>query len=327
MRGKKILITGGTGTVGRALVAQLLDRYPDIGRIVVFSRDEQKHFAMTLHFPPENYPVLHMVGDVRDRERIMMACRDIDIIVHAAAMKHVPVAEHNPIECAKTNILGSQNVIDAAVFNGVERVVALTSDKAVSPINAYGASKLYLERLFLDADRQYTTKFSVVRYANVFGSKGSVVPFFLKKKEEGFLPITHPEMTRFSITMQESLELIFFAVEHAWGGEIVVPIVPSYRIFDVAEAVAPGIEQRIIGIRPGEKLHETMIGAYESVQTVCLENRYIICPIAGRWDAESYCFQTEAVLVPEGFEYESYRNDNWLTVGQIRALIDAELTG
>ncbi|WLE98255.1 MAG: SDR family NAD(P)-dependent oxidoreductase [Candidatus Electrothrix communis] len=321
MRNKKVLITGGTGTVGKALVAHLLNRYPDIGKIVIYSRDEQKHFSMAALFPPEKYSVQFVLGDVRDRERIMMACRGIDVIIHAAAMKHVPVSEHNPIECAKTNILGTQNVIDAAVLNDIERVVALSSDKAVSPINAYGASKLYLERLILDANRKYATKFSIVRYANVFGSKGSVIPFFLAQKKQGFLPITHPRMTRFSITMQESLELVLFAVEHGWGGEIIVPISSSYRILDVAEAVAPGIEQRIVGIRPGEKLHETMIGLYESAQTVRLENRYILCSNAAGWDVEQYCSATGAVRIEGGFDYESSNNNEWLTVEQIRKLI------
>jgi len=324
MRGKKILVTGGTGTVGRALVAYLLERYPDIGSIIVFSRDEQKHFEMAQALPSSEYPVRYMVGDIRDRERIMMACRDIDILIHAAAMKHVPLSEHNPVECAKTNILGSQNVIDAAVVNGVKQVIALSSDKAVSPINAYGASKLFLERLFVDADRQYETKFSVVRYANVFGSKGSVVPFFLKQQAVGFLPVTDPAMTRFSITMHEGLELILFAIEEGWGGEVIVPISPSYRVVDVAEAIAPGIEQRIVGIRPGEKLHEAMVGGYEAAQTVKRGDRYIVCPVGGGWDVAQYCKETGATPVAEGFAYDSGSNSDWLTVGQIRSLIDSE---
>jgi FlaA1/EpsC-like NDP-sugar epimerase len=321
MNDYSVLITGGTGTVGQALLAHLIKTYPEIRRISVFSRDEQKHYDMAKCFPPSQYPVRYILGDVRDRERVIMACKDVDVIVHTAAMKHVPESENNPVECAKTNILGTQNVIDAAVINGVERVVALSSDKAVSPINTYGASKLFLEKLFLDANAKYDTKFSLVRYANVFGSKGSVVPFFLQKKTEGYLPITDPGMTRFSITMQEGLELILFAIEHGWGGEIIVPISPSYRITDVAEAIAPGIEQRVVGIRPGEKLHETIIGAYESMQTVRLDKRYIICPLAGQWAAEQYCAQQGAGAVEVGFEYSSGSNTTWLTVEQIRQLI------
>jgi FlaA1/EpsC-like NDP-sugar epimerase len=207
------------------------------------------------------------------------------------------------------------------VLNSVERVVALSSDKAVSPINAYGASKLFLERLFLDANAKYDTKFSLVRYANVFGSKGSVVPFFLQKKAEGYLPITDPGMTRFSISMQEGLELILFSIEHGVGGEVVTPISPSYRVVDVAEAMAPGIEQRIVGIRPGEKLHETMIGAYESAKTVRLDNRYIICASGSSWNGDQYWTKKGAIAVEEGFEYSSGSNTEWLTVEQIRHLI------
>ncbi|WP_446007819.1 polysaccharide biosynthesis protein [Candidatus Electrothrix sp.] len=321
MNDYSILITGGTGTVGQALLPHLLKTYPDIRRINVFSRDEQKHYDMTKRFPPSQYPVRYILGDVRDRERIIMACKDVNVIVHTAAMKHVPESENNPVECAKTNILGTQNVVDAAVINGVERVVALSSDKAVSPINTYGASKLFLEKLFLDANAKYDTKFSLVRYANVFGSKGSVVPFFLQKKTEGYLPITDSGMTRFSITMQEGLELILFAIEHGWGGEIIVPISPSYRITDVAEAIAPGIEQRVVGIRPGEKLHETMVGAYESERTVRLGNRYIVCPLEGKWTAEEFCSQQGTSAVEPGFEYSSGNNSEWLTVDQLRQLV------
>jgi FlaA1/EpsC-like NDP-sugar epimerase len=276
---------------------------------------------MRKRFPPSQYPLSYILGDVRDRERIIISCKDVDVIVHTAAMKHVPESENNPFECAKTNILGTQNLIEAAVLNSVERVVALSSDKAVSPINAYGASKLFLERLFLDANAKYDTKFSLVRYANVFGSKGSVVPFFLQKKAEGYLPITDPGMTRFSISMQEGLELILFSIEHGVGGEVVTPISPSYRVVDVAEAMAPGIEQRIVGIRPGEKLHETMIGAYESAKTVRLDNRYIICASGSSWNGDQYWTKKGAIAVEEGFEYSSGSNTEWLTVEQIRHLI------
>ncbi|MDP3884876.1 UDP-N-acetylglucosamine 4,6-dehydratase (inverting) [Hydrogenophaga sp.] len=321
MKSKNILITGGTGSFGTAFVGYLLEHHPDIARIVVFSRDEQKHVEMARRFPPSKYPLRYMVGDIRDRERMMEACRNMDIVVHAAAMKHVPVAEENPMECAKTNILGVQNVIDAALANKVSQVIALSSDKAVAPANVYGASKLFLEKLFLNANRENATQFSVVRYANVFGSKGSVVPFFLEKMAEGYLPITHPEMTRFSISMQEGLDLVMFAIQHGKGGEVIVPKAPSYRILDVATAIAPGVEHRIVGIRPGEKLHEMMVGASEAAQTVELGCYYIVCPSEGPWDKAQYCSENNATPVAEAFEFESGRNTEWMTVETIRGLI------
>lgn len=313
---KNFLITGGAGSVGINLTKYLLN-LPEVKRVIIFSRDEQKHFEMS-----KKYDVQYIIGDIRDRERLVEVCRGVDVIIHTAAMKHVPIAENNPFECVKTNILGTQNIIDAAVLNGVERVVGLSSDKAVSPINVYGASKLYLERLMIDADKKGETKFSIVRYANIFGSKGSVIPFFIKKKREGYLPITHPEMTRFSITMQESIDLIFFAIKNGWGGEIIIPISPSYRILDVAEAVAPNLECRLIGIRPGEKLHETLIGSYESAQTVRREKFYIICPKDGRWDIQQYCLKTGSHPVQNGFEYESSKNNTMINVEKIRELIN-----
>jgi FlaA1/EpsC-like NDP-sugar epimerase len=305
----------------------LLERFPGIGVIVAFSNSEQEQYEMAARYPSGEYPVSYIVGDVRDRDRIMMACRGIDVLIHTAAMKHVPVSEINPIECAKTNIIGSQNVIDAAVTNGIGRVVALSTDKAVYPINAYGASKLFLERLFVGASLQYETRFSVVRYANVFGSKGSVAPFFLKQKANGFLPITHPDMTRFSISMREGLDLILFAIEHGWGGEVILPISPSYRILDVAEAIAPGFEKRIVGIRPGEKINEMLLCSAESIRTVKRDSYYIVCPENGAWGAEDYCRKTGAQKVPDGFEYESGNNTEWLTVEQIRGLVEKELAG
>ena len=321
MNGKRVLVTGGTGTVGMALVQRLLGPFPGVRQILVYSRDEQKHFEMAAKLPPAEVPVRYIVGDVRDRDRLMHACRGVDILVHTASMKHVALSEQNPIECAKTNIFGSHNVIDAAVANDIERVVTLTTDKAVLPINAYGASKLFLERLFLDADHQCATKFSVVRFANVFGSKGSVVPLFLRAREQGYLPITDPRMTRFSITMQEAMDLILFALEEGWGGEVIVPVSPSYRILDVAEAIAPGVEQRVMGARPGEKIHEFMVGAHEAEQTVRLGQRLVICPKEGAWDAEGYCDRTGATRVPSGFEYDSETNSDWLTVEQIREML------
>jgi UDP-N-acetylglucosamine 4,6-dehydratase len=321
MNNKQILITGGTGSFGTAFVSHLLRQHPDIGRIVVFSRDEQKHVDMARRFPPGQYPVRYMVGDVRDRDRIMEACRNIDIVVHAAAMKTVSVAEDNPMECAKTNIQGVKNVIDAALAANVRQVIALSSDKAVEPANVYGASKLFLEKLFLNANRDNATQFSVVRYANVFGSKGSVVPFFIEKMADGYLPITHPEMTRFSISMEEGLELVLFAIEHGRGGEVILPKAPSYRILDVARAIAPGAALRMVGIRPGEKLHETMVSASDAMHTVQRGSYYIVCPADGPWYRDQYCSETGATPVPMGFRYESGGNEDWLTVEQIGELV------
>jgi UDP-N-acetylglucosamine 4,6-dehydratase len=321
MDGKRILITGGTGTVGSALVERLVTEYPALDCVIVLSNNEQEQFEMAGRLPASKYPLRYLMADVRDRERMLVALRGVDIVIHAAAMKHVPVSESNPIECAQTNILGSQNVIDAALANGVQRVVALSTDKAVAPINVYGASKMFLERLFLNADGVGNTRFSVVRYANVFGSKGSVVPFFMQHKAKGFLPITHPGMTRFSITMSEALDLILHAVRNAWGGEVIVPRAPSYRIMDVAEAIAPGVECRIVGKRPGEKLHECMLGADEASRTVRLGERYIICPDQGRWHVRRYCEETGAVRVNDSFDYDSGRNDEWLNVEQIRKMV------
>jgi len=324
LNNKNILVTGGTGTVGAALVTHLINLYPAIGEVVVLSNSEQEQFEMAARLPSGKFPVRYLMADVRDRDRVTMACRGIDLLVHAAAMKHVPVSEANPIECVHTNILGSQNIIDAALTNEVGKVIALSTDKAVSPINVYGASKLFLERLFLRADSLGDTRFSVVRYANVFGSKGSVVPFFLRYKEQGFLPITHKEMTRFSITMQQGLDLIIEAIEHGWGGEIVVPQAPSYRILDMAEAIAPGLETRIVGIRPGEKIHETILGEAEAGRVLKHGKSYIVCPEQGRWTAEAYCQATGATMMARDFTYSSGSNTDWLGVDQIRKIVHKE---
>jgi UDP-N-acetylglucosamine 4,6-dehydratase/5-epimerase len=260
----------------------------------------------------------------------MEASYGVDIIVHSAAMKHVPAAEMNPMECVKTNILGSQNIVDAAFANGVKIVVALSTDKAASPANFYGASKLCLEKLFTYADSQKggrNIRFSVVRYANVFGSKGSVVPLFLKRKNEGFLPITHPGMTRFSITMQGGVDLVYEAIENGWGGEIILPQSSSYRLPDVAEAVAPGIELRNVGIRPGEKLHETMFTEVDAPHT-CKKGKYfIICPnsASASWSRDEYCAKTGATPVPDNFVYSSNTNDEWLSIADLQGLLAKEI--
>ncbi|MFK5892034.1 MAG: UDP-N-acetylglucosamine 4,6-dehydratase (inverting) [Pseudomonadota bacterium] len=324
LNNKSILITGGTGSFGRAFVKYLFDKYPNIKRIVIYSRDEQKQYEMAHEFSPKNHPIKYVLGDVRDLDQLIKATKGIDVLIHSAAMKHVPAAEQNPMECVKTNILGSQNVIDAAIANNIKKAVALSTDKSTAPINVYGASKLLLEKLFVYADAEkgdQDIRFSVVRYGNIFGSKGSVVPFFLKKKNEGFLPITDPKMTRFSITIQESIDLVMFALEKGWGGEIIVPIAASYRITDVAQAIAPDCEQSIIGIRNGEKLDEIMITSHESYHTVKRDNYYIVCPLEGNWNRNEYCKQTSAIKVNDGYEYNSGSNEEWLSIDQIKKLM------
>ena len=276
LNGKSILITGGTGSLGKALTSHILKKYPDVKKLVIFSRDEQKQFMMAQEFNPINYPCMrYFIGDVRDKERLIRAFEGIDIVIHTAAMKHVHIAEYNPDECIKTNIGGAQNVIEASLVNSVSNVVALSTDKACAPINLYGATKLASDKLFIAANNikgSRSIKFSVVRYGNVLGSKGSVIPFFLEKKKEGVLPITHPSMTRFNISMQEGVNMVMHALENAWGGEIFIPKIPSYNILDVAKAIDENCEIKIVGLRPGEKLHEEMITESDSLNTYDLEN-------------------------------------------------------
>jgi len=328
LNNKSILITGGTGSFGKAFVKYILNKYPKIKRIVIYSRDEQKQFEMASEFSPQDYPIKYLLGDVRDLDRLMKATRSIDILIHSAAMKHVPAAEQNPMECVKTNVLGSQNVIDAALTNGVKQVVALSTDKSTAPINVYGASKLLLEKLFVYADsekQEQDIRFSVVRYGNIFASKGSVIPFFLKKKPSGELPITDARMTRFSITLQESIDLVMYALEKGLGGEIIVPIAPSFKILDVAQAVAPDCKHNIVGIRKGEKIHEIMLSSFESFDAIKRNNYYIICSSEGQWNRENYCKKTNATEVDDGFEYDSGKNNNWLNINQIQNLIETEV--
>lgn len=327
LNNKNILVTGGTGSFGRAFILSLLQRFPQVKRIVVFSRDEQKQFDMMNDLPAAKYPCLEfMLGDVRNRNRIIEVAHDIDVIVHSAAMKHVPAAEMNPMECVLTNIIGSQNVIDAALINNVKVVVALSTDKAASPANFYGASKLCLEKLFTYADLKKgkrDIRFSVVRYANVFGSKGSVVPLFLKLKKQNYIPVTNADMTRFSITMATAVNLVYFAIDNGWGGEIVLPESASYKITDLATAVAPGVEQKIIGMRIGEKLHETMYTELDSYNTVKRGEYYIICPPKGLglWTVDDYLKKTNAGKVAENTAYSSDTNNHWLNVDDIKNLL------
>jgi UDP-N-acetylglucosamine 4,6-dehydratase (inverting) len=325
LAGKAIIVTGGTGSFGRQFVRTVLTRYPRVRRLVVFSRDELKQFEMSQVFPTSRYPQMrYFIGDVRDRERLLRAMEAIDIVVHAAALKQVPVAEYNPFEAIRTNILGAQNVIEAALDRDVERVVALSTDKAAAPINLYGATKLCSDKLFVSANcfkGKRDIKFSVVRYGNVMGSRGSVIPFFLNKQQQGVLPITDERMTRFSITLQEGVDLVLFALEHMWGGEIFVPKIPSYRITDLAEAIAPGCRREIVGIRPGEKLHEEMITETDALNTIEFDNHYVILPSMPLWDVEQFTGAFDGRRCPDGFKYSSGSNSRWLSVSDLRRLI------
>lgn len=317
---KNILITGGTGSFGKRFVQLALERYKP-NKLIVFSRDELKQFEMAQDFSPTDHPALrYFIGDVRDKERLYRACRGIDVIVHAAAMKQVPASEYNPTEAIKTNINGAQNLINVAADLEVKTVVALSTDKAVAPCNLYGATKLASDKLFVAANSfAVGPKYSVVRYGNVLGSRGSVVPFFLKKREEGVLPITDSRMTRFWITLDEGVEMVFNAIENAAGGEIFVPQIPSMKITDLAEAIAPGCKTEIVGIRPGEKLHECMIPAEDSRNVIRTKAGYTILPDTGFIEYKGDTSGCEKV--PEGFAYSSDTNDLWLSVDELRTIL------
>jgi len=322
LNGQSILITGGTGSFGKKFVETIFSRFPKVKRLVIYSRDELKQFEMSQTYSHSKYPAIrYFIGDIRDAARFKRACEGIDVIIHAAALKQVPAAEYNPMECIKTNVLGAQNIIEAAMDTNVKRIVALSTDKAAAPINLYGATKLCSDKLFVAANRVVGSrdlKLSVVRYGNVIGSRGSVIPFFLKKRSEGFLPITHAGMTRFNISLADGVEMVMYALEHALGGEIFVPKIPSYKITDVATAVAPECEQKIVGIRPGEKIHEEMITTSDSLNTVELDKYYVICPGSFRYSPQDLADKFNGKLVPQGFSYNSGDNDEWLTVDQLR---------
>ncbi|MBS1578867.1 MAG: UDP-N-acetylglucosamine 4,6-dehydratase (inverting) [Bacteroidetes bacterium] len=325
LNNKSILITGGTGSLGKTLTKTILKKWPDVKKIVIYSRDEQKQFQMAHEYPEKKFPQMRFfIGDVRDYERLKRAFHDIDYVIHAAAMKHVHIAEYNPDECVKTNIGGAENVIKASLETGVKNVVALSTDKACAPINLYGATKLTSDKLFVAANNIKGTKdikFSVVRYGNVMGSNGSVIPFFLKKRKEGVLPITVSEMTRFNISLEGGVEMVLHAMEHAWGGEIFVPKIPSYKITDVAKAIGPDCEHQIIGIRPGEKIHEEMITSSDSFFTYDLGKYYAIIPQTPVWRIQDFVNNFEAKLVRPGFSYNSGENTEWETVDSLRKLI------
>ncbi|AOR28329.1 UDP-N-acetylglucosamine 4,6-dehydratase [Formosa sp. Hel1_33_131] len=326
LKGKSILITGGTGSLGKALTSHILATYPETRKLIIYSRDEQKQFQMAQEFPVHKYPqIRYFIGDVRDKDRLTRAFQDVDYVIHAAAMKHVHIAEYNPGECIKTNIGGAENVVEACLQTKVQRVVALSTDKACAPINLYGATKLTSDKLFIAANNikgDNPIRFSVVRYGNVMGSNGSVIPFFInKKKEENKLPITDPNMTRFNISLQGGVDMVMHALEHAWGGELFVPKIPSYKIMDVANAIGPDCEKPLVGIRPGEKVHEEMITPSDSFYTYDLGKYYVILPATHMWKLRDFLDTFDAKKAPHGFSYNSGDNDDWETVESLRNLI------
>jgi len=324
LNNKRVLITGGTGSFGKKFTEIILKRYPEIERLVIYSRDELKQFEMAQIFPTNKFKgIRYFIGDVRDGARFKRACEGIDVIIHAAALKQVPAAEYNPDEFIKTNIGGAQNVIDGALASNVKVVVALSTDKAAAPINLYGATKLVSDKLFIAANNikgWRDLRFSAVRYGNVMGSRGSVIPFFMAKAKNGnTLPITHKDMTRFNISLEDGVDMVLWAIENALGGEIFVPKIPSYRIETVAEAIAPNAKFEYVGIRPGEKLHEEMITESDSYNTIEFDKYYAILPSDA--NKEKFLKHFNAVEVSKGFKYNSGTNTQWLSVEDIRQLI------
>jgi len=326
---RSILVTGGTGSFGQKFVATVLNQFPEVKRLVVYSRDEMKQFEMAQQFSPQKYPAMrYFIGDVRDRDRLRRALEGVDIVIHAAALKQVPATEYNPFEAIKTNILGAQNVIEGCIDCGVQKVVALSTDKAAAPINLYGATKLCSDKLFTAANNfrgQRDIKFSVVRYGNVLGSRGSVVPFFLEKRKNGVLPITDERMTRFNITLEDGVKLVLYALEQMWGGEIFVPKIPSYRITDLAEAIGPQCRREIVGIRPGEKLHEEMITVTDALSTIEFSKYFVILPSMPLWNVAEFTRSFGGQECNYGFKYDSGTNSAWLDVEELRALIKSHV--
>ena len=331
LQNASILITGGTGSFGKAFVKAVLTRHPEVKRLVVYSRDELKQYEMAQLFPNSKYPAMrYFIGDVRDAARLRRAVEGVDIVVHAAALKQVPTAEYNPFECIKTNVLGAQNVIDACLDLQVHRVVALSTDKAAAPTNLYGATKLCSDKLFVAANNvkgARDLRFSVVRYGNVMGSRGSVIPYFLERRKTGVLPITDPAMTRFTISLDEGVEMVLWSLTHACGGEILVPKIPSYRIIDVAQAIGPECAHPVVGLRPGEKVHEEMITASDSFNTLDLGRYYAILPGDGEAARQFYAGTLGAQPVAPGFCYNSGTNEHFLSVEELRRMIEQHVVG
>ena len=326
LNSKTVLITGGTGSFGKQFIKSILSTYPQVKKIIIYSRDELKQFEIKQQYPSNQYPQLRFfIGDVRDRNRLIQACEGVDVIIHAAAIKQVDTAEYNPTECIRTNVDGAENVINAALMAGVKDVVALSTDKACAPINLYGATKLASDKLFTAANNIKGSKdirFSVVRYGNVMGSRGSVIPFFLSKRNDGLLPITHEEMTRFNISLQDGVNMVMYALENHIGGEIFVPKIPSYKILDIAYAIAPECATEVVGIRPGEKLHEEMITDTDSLNTIDLGKYYAILPsVSFTYTEQEYLEHHKAEKVPFGFRYNSGTNTEWESIESLRELI------
>ena len=323
LNNKSILITGGTGSFGKKFISRIFKQYKPKD-VIVYSRDELKQFEMRELFPTEKFPIKYFIGDVRDKERLYRVAYGMDFIVHAAALKQVPTAEFNPFEAVKTNIHGAQNVIEAALENDVKKVVALSTDKACNPINLYGATKLASDKMFAAANHwqgSHHTTFAVVRYGNVVGSRGSVIPFFLKKKEEGVLPITDERMTRFWITLEPSVQFVLDSLKRMKGGELFVPKIPSMNIVDLAKVIAPEAKRKIIGIRPGEKIHEVMISSDDAINTLEFDTYFVIQPAHPWWDNLEYIKINGGKPVDEGFTYSSGNNTQWLNIEDLKKMI------
>lgn len=328
LNNKSILVTGGTGSFGKKFIKTVFERYTP-SKVIVYSRDELKQFEMQESdiFKPYEDQIRYFIGDVRDLPRLKRAMEGVDIVIHAAALKQVPAAEYNPFEAVKTNVIGGQNVIDACLEYEVRKVIALSTDKAAAPINLYGATKLTSDKLFIAANNykgSRNIKFSVVRYGNVMGSRGSVIPYFLAKKNEGVLPVTDERMTRFNITLQQGVDFVIKCLERMWGGELFVPKIPSYKILDLAKAVDEKAEIKIVGIRPGEKIHEEMITETDAINTIEFKDYFVILPSTPLWDVEQFRQKSsseEGKYCEYGFKYNSGTNSYWLSVDELKKMI------